>query len=56
MIEATSVVGTVEKCRAKIEAYRQSGIDTPILSPFSRGPEARSRFEVLIRACAPAAH
>jgi probable F420-dependent oxidoreductase len=55
MIEATSVVGTAEQCRARIEAYRQSGIDTPILSPFARGTDARSRFEAVIRACAPAA-
>jgi probable F420-dependent oxidoreductase len=55
MIEATSVVGTAAQCRAKIEAYRQSGIDTPILSPFARGPNAKSRFEAAIRACAPAA-
>jgi alkanesulfonate monooxygenase SsuD/methylene tetrahydromethanopterin reductase-like flavin-dependent oxidoreductase (luciferase family) len=53
MIEATSVVGTPEQCRARIEAYRRSGIDEPILSPFARGPDARARFEAVIRACAP---
>ena len=55
MIEATSVVGTAEQCRAKIDAYRRSGIDTPILSPFARGPDAKNRFDAVIRACAPAA-
>ena len=54
MIDATSIVGTPEQCRVRIEAYRQSGIDVPILSPFARGPEAKSRFEAAIRACAPA--
>ena len=54
MIDATSIVGTPEQCRAQVEAYRQSGIDVPILSPFARGPEAKSRFEAAIRACAPA--
>jgi probable F420-dependent oxidoreductase len=54
MIDATSVSGTPEQCRARIEAYRQSGIDLPIVSPFARGPDARSRFEAAIRACAPA--
>ena len=54
MIDATSIVGTPEQCRARVEAYRQSGIDVPILSPFARGPEAKSRFEAAIRACAPA--
>ncbi len=54
MIDATSIVGTPEQCRVQVEAYRQSGIDVPILSPFARGPEAKSRFEAAIRACAPA--
>jgi probable F420-dependent oxidoreductase len=52
MIDATSVSGTPEQCRARIEAYRQSGIDLPIISPFARGPDAKSRFEAAIRACA----
>jgi probable F420-dependent oxidoreductase len=55
MIDATSVSGTPEQCRARIEAYRQSGIDLPIISPFARGPDAKSRFEAAIRACAPTA-
>ena len=53
MIDATSIAGTPEQCRAKIEAYRQSGFDLPIISPFARGPGAASRFEMAIRACAP---
>ena len=54
MIEATSIVGTPEQCRARIEAYRRSGVDTPILSPFARDGNAKGRFEAVIRACAPA--
>jgi len=53
MIEGTSIVGTPDQCRSQVEAYRRSGIDLPILSPFARGPDARSRFEAAIRACAP---
>lgn len=53
MIDATSVAGTPEECRARLDAYRQSGIDLPILSPFARGPGAKSVFEAAIRACAP---
>jgi probable F420-dependent oxidoreductase len=53
MIDASSIAGTAGDCRARIEAYRQSGIDLPILSPFARGPGSRARFEAVIRACAP---
>jgi alkanesulfonate monooxygenase SsuD/methylene tetrahydromethanopterin reductase-like flavin-dependent oxidoreductase (luciferase family) len=54
MIDATSIAGTPAQCRTRIEAYRQSGIDVPIISPFARGPDAKTRFETAIRACAPA--
>ena len=54
MIDASSIAGTPEECRERIEAYRQSGIDLPILSPFARGPGSKARFEAAIRACAPA--
>lgn len=53
MIDATSVAGTAEQCRERLEAYRRSGIDVPILSPFARGPGAKAKFEAAIRACAP---
>ena len=55
LIDATSVAGTASQCQERIEAYRRSGIDLPILSPFARGPGAKSRFEAVIRACAPSA-
>lgn len=53
MIDATSIAGTPEHCRERLEAYRQSGIDLPIISPFARGPNAKATFERAIRACAP---
>lgn len=55
--DATGVVGTPAECRERVEAYRRSGIDVPILSPFARGPApgAKAKFEVVIRACAPEA-
>jgi probable F420-dependent oxidoreductase len=55
LIDATSIAGTPEQCRERIEAYRQSGIDLPILSPYARGAGAMARFEAAIRACAPGA-
>ena len=53
MIDATSIAGTVEECRARVAAYRQSGIDVPIISPYARGPDAKAHFAAAIRACAP---
>ncbi|MCA8927478.1 MAG: LLM class flavin-dependent oxidoreductase [Alphaproteobacteria bacterium] len=53
MVDATSVAGTPEECRDKIQAYRESGLDEPIISPFARGPESATIFEDAIRACAP---
>lgn len=53
MIAATSVVGTPADCRERLEAYRASGLDLPIISPFARGPGAKERFLAAIEACAP---
>lgn len=53
MIDATGIAGTPAECREKIEAYRGSGIDLPILSPFARGPGAKATFDYAIRALAP---
>lgn len=51
MIDATSVAGTPAQCRDKLEAYRASGIDLPIISPFARGPGAKAAFSAAIEAC-----
>ncbi len=53
MVQATSVAGRPEECRERIEEYRASGIDLPIISPFARGPGAKAVFEAAIRGCAP---
>jgi alkanesulfonate monooxygenase SsuD/methylene tetrahydromethanopterin reductase-like flavin-dependent oxidoreductase (luciferase family) len=53
LIDATSIAGTPQHCRERVEAYRRSGIDLPILSPFARGPGAKAKFDTAIRACAP---
>jgi probable F420-dependent oxidoreductase len=53
LIDATSIAGTPQQCRERLDAYRASGLDLPILSPFARGPGAKARFEAVIRACAP---
>jgi len=53
LLDATSVVGTPEECRARLEAYRRSGIALPIISPFTRMPNGKQRALEAIRACAP---
>ena len=56
LIEATSIAGTPEQCRERINAYRLSGVDLPIISPYARGPEAKARFETVIRSLRADAH
>ena len=53
MITATGIAGTPAECRDRIEAYRDSGLDLPIISPFARGADAKERFLAAIEACAP---
>ena len=53
MIAATGVAGTPAECRDRLEAYRESGLALPIISPFARGDDAKERFLAAIEACAP---
>ena len=53
MIAATGIAGTPAQCRERIDAYRDSGLDLPIISPFARGADAKARFMAAIEACAP---
>ena len=53
MIAATGIAGTPDECRERLDAYRDSGLDLPIISPFARGPDAKERFLAAIEACAP---
>ena len=53
MITATGIAGTPTECRGRLEAYRASGLDLPIISPFARGADAKERFLAAIEACAP---
>ncbi len=53
MIAATGVAGRPGECRERLEAYRASGLDLPIVSPFARGPGAKEKFLAAIEACAP---
>ena len=53
MIAATGIAGTPAGCRERLDAYRDAGLDLPIISPFARGPDAKARFLAAIEACAP---
>lgn len=53
MIAATGIAGTAAECRERLDAYRDAGLDLPIISPFARGPDAKARFLAAIEACAP---
>lgn len=53
LIDEMGVVGAPEYCRQRLDAYRESGIDLPIISPFSRGPGGKERVMEAIRACSP---
>ena len=53
MIAATGIAGEPAECRERLEAYRESGLDLPIISPFARGPGAKEKFLAAIEACAP---
>jgi 5,10-methylenetetrahydromethanopterin reductase len=53
LIAAISAAGRPEQCRARIEAYRESGIGLPIISPRAGGPGGKAMAVEAIRACAP---
>ncbi len=53
LVDSICVVGTAQQCRDKVEAYRKSGIDLPMIAPAAEGPDAKAQVEAIIRACAP---
>ena len=53
MVEAVAVVGTADQCRARVQEYRASGLDLPILSPRVSGSDGKASVIAAIRACAP---
>jgi probable F420-dependent oxidoreductase len=53
LIDAISVTGTPAECRARVEAYRRSGITLPIISPRPSGPDPKQVVIEALKACAP---
>ena len=53
MVQALGIAGTAAECRARVDAYRQSGIKLPIIFPVGGGPDGKQKVMNAIRACAP---
>jgi 5,10-methylenetetrahydromethanopterin reductase len=53
LIDAISVTGTPAECRARVEAYRHSGITLPIISPRPSGRDPKQVVIEALKACAP---
>jgi probable F420-dependent oxidoreductase len=53
LLAAITAAGTPEQCRAKVEAYRRSGIALPIISPRASGPGGKQMAVEALRGCAP---
>ena len=53
LIDSVCIVGTPERCRERIAAYHESGIDLPMLAPLAGGPDVKAAVQATIRACAP---
>ena len=53
LIAAIAIAGTSTECRERVEAYRRSGINLPIISPRLSGPDPKQQVIDAIRACAP---
>ena len=52
-IDSVCIAGTPARCRERIEAYRASGIDLPMIAPAAGGADPKAMTETTIRACAP---
>ena len=53
MVQALSLAGTAADSRERLEAYRESGIQLPVIFPVGGGPDGKARVMEAIRACAP---
>lgn len=53
LVQALSIVGTAADSRQRLEAYRESGIQLPVIFPVGGGPDGKEKVIKAIRACAP---
>lgn len=52
MIRATTIYGSPEACRERLQAYRDAGLQQPIIAPFPIGEPIRETFRRTIEGCA----
>jgi alkanesulfonate monooxygenase SsuD/methylene tetrahydromethanopterin reductase-like flavin-dependent oxidoreductase (luciferase family) len=43
MLDAVALIGPLSRCAERIQVYRQSGADLPVIVPISSNPEAETR-------------
>jgi alkanesulfonate monooxygenase SsuD/methylene tetrahydromethanopterin reductase-like flavin-dependent oxidoreductase (luciferase family) len=55
MLEAVTVSGTPEACRARFDAYRALGVGLPVIAPVPAGPDPFDSWVAAIQAFAPGA-
>lgn len=55
MIQALTIYGSPGECRERLAAYRDAGLDLPIVAPFPIGEPVVETFERTIAGCAPVA-
>lgn len=53
MVQALGIVGPAAQSRQRVEAYRESGIQLPVIFPAAGGPKAKENVMEAMRACAP---
>ncbi|MCB1740970.1 MAG: LLM class flavin-dependent oxidoreductase [Gammaproteobacteria bacterium] len=54
MLRAITIYGSADECRLRLDAYRQAGLDLPIIAPFPIDEPIEQTFERTLRGCAPA--
>lgn len=52
MMQALTIYGSAEECRRRLQAYRDAGLQLPIIAPFPIGEPVQETFARTIEACA----
>ena len=51
MIQATTIYGSADACRQRLQAYREAGLQHPIIAPFPIGEPIQETFVRTIEGC-----